>query len=91
MEKFGIFELLDTLSALTQAKSTQSDAPPSHTADTDTRPKLSDNAFAPPPSPTEKDTPPLPNDGGTNTKKEGAFARLIANQEAISKRIDHQK
>lgn len=87
MEKFGIFELLDTLSALTSAPPRTEETPPPPAADAaeTKRADVNDAAFAPPPSafPLPERSPAQPQ---TN-----AFAALIARHENISKKIDGKK
>lgn len=87
MEKFGIFELLDTLTALTSAQEPQNgDQPPP----ADERPPVqkadvNDKAFAPP-----ETASPLPKSPAAPSQAD-AFAALISRHESISKRIDGQK
>lgn len=87
MEKFGIFELLDTLSALTAS---QSDAEAESTEEQPS-PEIGkadpqDSAFSPPvfgAPPLKKDEPAQHNGS--------AFSALLQRHENISKKIDGQK
>lgn len=79
MEKFGIFELLDTLSALSAPQSgeqTEGDTP--ENADENAAPKT--GADASPALSGERPDPKL-----------SAFESLIARHEGISKKIDKNK
>lgn len=87
MEKFGIFELLDTLSALSSAREEPDSAQPNPSADQPPLQKadVNDRAFAPPPvsaAPYEPQAAPSQAD---------AFAALISRHENISKKIDERK
>ena len=76
MEKFGIFELLDTLSAILAAENEPSAAqktPPQ-------RNPAQDSAFAPPPYAGEQ-TPERQN-------ANGALSSFLARHDAVSKKID---
>lgn len=64
MEKFGIFDLLDALSAFSDAAHGAADG---------------------------SDARPAPPQEAPRPKRGGAFASLIAKQEAISRRIDENK
>lgn len=87
MEKFGIFELLDTLSALAspqsdaEAESTEAESAP-ETGKADPQ----DSAFSPPVfgAPPLKKDEPAPQNGS-------AFSALLQRHEKISKKIDGQK
>lgn len=87
MEKFGIFELLDTLSALTSAtpRTEETPPPPADGAAETKQADVNDAAFAPPPS-----AFPLPANPSAPTQT-NAFAALIARHENISKKIDGKK
>ena len=78
MEKFGIFDLLDALSAITEA---ETDAPEPEPAPA--RPATDDAAFAPPPYA----APTGPAAAGTNT----ALSSLLERHERLSKKIDGKK
>ena len=76
MEKFGIFELLDTLSALADTQETAKEE------QKDAAPNAADAAFAPP---TYGDPPA---DGNAETR---AITSLLERHDEISKRIDKRK
>lgn len=77
MEKFGIFELLDTLSAFA--------APDPETKAEETKPQPTDGAFAPPPYAAA--------DAGATEKKSdsAALASLLDRHNRIAKKIDGKK
>ena len=75
MEKFGIFELLDTLSAFA--------APDTEQKAEETRPSRDDEAFAPPPYSAPESA------AGAN--KQAAINALLERHERIAKRIDGKK
>lgn len=89
MEKFGIFELLDALSALT-------DTPPTAPAETnagtnseESAPAMGENS----PTPHAAPATPQPNAEGAPTRareSEQAFSAFLARHDAISKKIDKQ-
>lgn len=74
MEKFGIFELLDALSAFTDAAQEEKPEPP-----TATTPSEQDAAFAPP------DYAAPQTETGV---RQSALSSLLARHEALSKKID---
>lgn len=83
MEKFGIFELLDALSAFASAgKEPQEDA----------RPDANTSAFAPPSygaayDPVQNPAPEPP----SQKKQEDALSALLARHDALSKKIDDKR
>ncbi len=82
MEKFGIFTLLDALSALSDVQNEGGSFPSAQRTDETPAP-------TPPLPPQQNETPVqefLPKKPTTD-----AFSSLIARQEAISKRIDAKK
>ena len=79
MEKFGIFELLDTLSAFASAQEPSAEQPPVQKAD------VNDKAFAPPPALS------VPSDATDTPPQTDAFTALIERHENISKKIDGRK
>ena len=89
MEKFGIFELLDTLSALTaaqieakEAEAEEAEAPQPEKANPQ------DSAFSPP----AFGAPPLREHEPAPEKESGnAFTALLQRHETISKKIDGKK
>lgn len=88
MEKFGIFDLLDTLSAImaadTPAKKPDEAAAAQETDGNDIgkiTPQASDSAFAPPSYGTEKE-------GGISVAERNAFGAFLERHDAISKKID---
>lgn len=90
MEKFGIFELLDALSALT-------DTPPAAPAETNAGTNSEESAPAPgenSPAPHGAPAAPQPNAEGTQPTRaresEQAFSAFLARHDAISKKIDKQ-
>ncbi len=87
MEKFGIFELLDTLSALTANKTEQPTAPQEESVE-QASPSAAPVYGAPTPAERENPNATTPN---AQTKNEAAFAAFISRQEEISKRIDRNK
>lgn len=78
MEKFGIFELLDTLSAVMQSTSGQKTAPDAAPQ----RPDAGDSVFAPP-------RYPAPQEG--DGKETQAVRSLLTRHDEIVKRIDRKK
>ena len=90
MEKFGIFELLDTLSAITaplseiesaETEQTEAKAQPE-------RANPQDSAFSPP----AFGAPPLSENEPAPEKKSGnAFTALLQRHDSISKKIDGKK
>ncbi len=91
MEKFGIFELLDTLSAIMAANppSREEKAAPAETplkdAEPSEKPKQPDSAFAPPPYSAEE-PPPVAAPAERN-----ALDAFLQRHDAISKNIDQNK
>lgn len=88
MEKFGIFELLDTLSALTtmqadelQPQNGEQEQPPAPA-----KASPSDAAFAPPAF-----GAPQPLSGEQTTETADALSALLDRHASISKKIDGQK
>lgn len=79
MEKFGIFDLLDTLSALVEQESGSLEKPPQEK----TVPKAQDAAFAPPAYGTEQ-TAPQQGQGS-------AISSLLDRHDALSRKIDGKK
>ena len=76
MEKFGIFELLDTLSAFA--------APDPESTAEETKPQQTDGVFAPPPYATV--------DSGEDPSGEAAaLASLLERHDRIAKKIDGKK
>ena len=75
MEKFGIFELLDALSALAAADTDGDKTPPAP-------PSADDAAYKPPAYTAE---------GGASDEQNGALADLLARHDALSKKIDGKK
>ena len=88
MEKFGIFELLDTLSALTQSQTDEAQPQNGESGESSAPVKVSPNdaAFAPPAFGI-----PQPLSGGEAASDGNAFSALLARHEKISKKIDGQK
>ncbi len=78
MEKFGIFELLDALSAIT-AK-TDGETP-------EERPNAHDKAFSPP----GYGTDPSSQNAEEPTKPADAYGAFLSRHDAISKQIDRRK
>ncbi len=74
MEKFGIFELLDALSAFTDAAQEEKSVPPAATT-----PSEQDAAFAPP------DYAAPQSETGTH---QSALSSFLSRHEALSKKID---
>lgn len=80
MEKFGIFELLDALSAFTSAEKEQS---------VEQRPDASDAAFSPPAYGAGYDPSRAPAPAEPSAPKQGeALSALLSRHEALSKKID---
>lgn len=78
MEKFGIFELLDTLSALAPEKETQHDA-----EKTEKNPPVPDGAFAP---------PSYPDGGNAKTKTSAdALQGFLARHDAVARKADAER
>lgn len=88
MEKFGIFELLDTLSALTAANG----SPEAEEKAEYARPETGDASFAPPAygAPSPAPSAPPPPDKNTSAEQ-SALAALLARHDALSKKIDKKK
>ena len=87
MEKFGIFELLDTLSAFASAQEapqTEQTEPPAEQPPVQ-KADVNDKAFAPPPALS------VPSDATDTPPQTDAFAALIERHENISKKIDGRK
>ena len=80
MEKFGIFDLLDTLSALVAPEETKDAAAKS----AETRPAAEDAAFSPP---AYGEPQPAPAVTTTNT----ALASFLARHEAAKQRTDGKR
>ncbi len=78
MEKFGIFELLDTLSAVMQGDGEQKPAPDAEPH----RPDAGDSVFAPPQY-------PAPKEGEQGQTQ--ALRSLLTRHDEIVKRIDKKK
>lgn len=82
MEKFGIFELLDALSALTARE-----ADPS--AETgEAPPKTTDGAFAPP---AYKNEPASAAPAPANAADPDALAHFLARHDAVAKKAEKKK
>ena len=77
MEKFGIFELLDTLSAFA--------APDPESKAEETKPQQTDDAFAPPPYAT------MDSVGSDQKGEAAALASLLERHDRIAKKIDEKK
>lgn len=77
MEKFGIFELLDTLSALTAPQKEENEE--EHSA-----PNAQNTAAQPPVLQTQEPSPDV-------NPRLSAFESLISRHDGISKRIDKKK
>lgn len=100
MEKFGIFELLDALSALTAADSAHSDENSQQKTESFSPPDKEDAAFFPPTyggySPerdaalraAQSEVQPQLQD---SQKEQDALSSLLARQEEISRRIDKRR
>lgn len=96
MEKFGIFELLDALSALTApdpAHDVQKSEPKTENT---VSPRAEDAAFSPPvyggytpERPAVK--APQPSDPQTPVREQDALSSLLSRQEEISRRIDKRR
>ena len=88
MEKFGIFELLDTLSAITAPLSEAESAETEQAQPQPERANPQDSAFSPP----AFGTPPLRENAPAPEKESGnAFTALLQRHETISKKIDGKK
>ncbi len=97
MEKFGIFELLDALSALTLPDSASVPQPQQTQKEDLQPPRAEDAAFSPPvyggyaperttrPAPAEQQAEP------PSVKEQDALSALLSRQEEISKRIDKRR
>lgn len=100
MEKFGIFELLDALSALTATNSSNLDENSPTTAENFSPPDKEDAAFSPPVyggySP-ERDAalhatkPEFQAEPQAPFKEQDALSSLLSRQEEISRRIDKRR
>ncbi len=82
MEKFGIFELLDTLSAIMESGS---DAP----AAENTPPAAEENG--PPAPPAATDTAFLPPDYALGDERNRAFSDFLSRHDETVKRIEKKK
>ena len=87
MEKFGIFELLDTLSALTApVNGAEAETGDENPAPETAKANPQDDAFAPP----VFGAPPLKEEAPAQ-KNGDAISALLQRHERISKKIDGQK
>lgn len=87
MEKFGIFELLDALSALTAKKDEQSAPPVSASSAPSVSPSAEDAAFAPPqyiPDQREKD--PVPDTQAEEPPRHDALSDFYARHNAVARK-----
>ena len=88
MEKFGIFELLDTLSAITAPLSEVESADAEQAQTQPERANPQDSAFSPP----AFGAPPLRENEPAPEKESGnAFTALLQRHDSISKKIDGKK
>ena len=81
MEKFGIFELLDALSAVLDGKT---DAPPPEEAP-------AEKPDEPPAAPTAVDASFLPPDYAASTQEGGALSSFLTRHDETVKRIEKKK
>ena len=81
MEKFGIFELLDALSAVLDGKN---DAPPPDETSAETPAK-------PPAEPTAVDASFLPPDYAASAQEGGALSSFLSRHDETVKRIEKKK
>ena len=90
MEKFGIFELLDTISAIMATKpQTKDQKQPSATEENiagaeKITPKQTDGAFAPPPNPAKENFQAA----AQASAERNAFNSFLERHDSISKKID---